>query len=215
MALSTVITGFYTVAELRSVIGKPTADTADPGYIADVELERIIQRHHDEAVEHARKIAHELIMRGDLPCEKRSFTPVAISVSPSSNQPSLYEGSIGPTYYPFAYQVIDNSGREYNFDDQIGSTTFASFTERLRFKTVGRSLYVQGGLNGATPPITVYVHLALEDDVWDFLFDGEMVRKYNEEILQEAITLMDRTIQEGLRLETILSTDDQVPGDLT
>ena len=215
MALSTVITGFYSVAQLRNATGKPTLDTADPGYVSDHELECIIQRHHDEAVEHARKMAHQLVDQGELPCAKRLFVPITITMSASTNQPALLEGTMADTYYPFAYQVQDNSGNEFMFDPNPGKTVRTSFTRRFVYKTVGRTLYSSPGMDSNPPPTSLIVHLALENDVWDFLFDGEMVRKYNEAILREAITLMDRTIREGLRLETIQSANDQVPGDLT
>lgn len=216
MALTTVITGFITVAELRSAIGKPTLDTADPGYVSDEELERIIQRHHDEAVERARVMADERIMAGDLPASKRVFNPVAISMSTSATQVDLREGNIGSTYYPFVYQVTDESGKEYVYDDNPGKTTRTSFTKRFVYKTVGRKIYASPtNTINLTEPTTLNVHLALENDVWDFLFDGEMVRQYNNAILQEAITLMDRAIGEGQRLEQIFQSDDGFIGDLS
>lgn len=213
MALSTVITGFITTEQLRSVIGKPTADTADPGFVSDAELERIIQRHHDEAVEHARKMAHQLVEAGEKPVEKRVFVPVAIALSASSTQPGLREGTISDTYYPYVEQVMDGDGNAYVYDDQIARTVLTSFTRRFVYKTMGRKILVSPGMDGNSHPEIINVHLATENNVWDFLFDGEMVRKYNEAIIQEAVTLMDRTIQEGLRLETIYTSNDNVPGD--
>lgn len=215
MALTTVITGFMTVAELRSVIGKPTLDTADPGYVADIELERILQRHHDEAVERARVMADERVRTGVLPAEKRVFVPIAITMTPSTAQVDLLEGDIGIDYYPFVYQVTDNNGKEYIFDENPGKTVRTSFTKRFVFKTVGRKVYSSPTADNLDEPQTLNVHLATENDVWNFLFDGEMVRQYNAAAIQEAVTLMDRGISEGQRLEQIFQNDDGFIGDLS
>jgi len=215
MALTTVITGFLTTAELRSVIGKPTLDTADPGYISDTELERIIQRHHDLAVERARTLADERIRAGELPAEKRSFVPVAIAMSISTTQTDLLEGDISSTYYPFVYQVTDNNGKEYVYDENPGKTLRTSFSTRYVFKTVGRKLYSSGIDDNLNEPQTLNVHMASESDVWNFLFDGEMVRQYNAAIIEEAVILMDRVISEGQRLEQIFQNDDGLIGDLS
>ena len=180
MALSTVITGFYTTGQLRSAIGKPTADTADPGFVSDTELERIIQRHHDEAVERARVMAHVQVDKGELPASKRLFSPVAIAMSTSATQVGLNEGDIGSTYQPYVFQVTDNNGKEYQFDPNPGKTVLTSFTRRFVYKTVGRKIYASPGMDSYPSATTLNVHLALENDVWNFLFDGEMVRKYNE-----------------------------------
>ena len=215
MALTTVITGFMTVAELRSVIGKPTLDTTDPGYVSDVELERILQRHHDGAIERVKVMADERVRSGVLPADKRVFTPIAITMTPSTTQVDLLEGTIGSTYYPFAYQVTDNNGKEYVFDENPGKTVRTALTERHVFKTVGRRVYASPSNDNLDKPQTLNVHLALESDVWNFLFDGEMVRQYNLQAIQEAIMLMDRGISEGQRLEQILQNDDGFIGDLS
>lgn len=215
MALTTVITGFMTVAELRSVIGKPTLDTADPGYVADVELERILQRHHDEAVERARVMADERVRSGELPASKRVFVPIAITMTPSTTQVNLLEGDIGTSYYPFVYQATDNNGKEYIYDENPGKTLRTSFAKRYIFKTVGRKLYSSTTTENQDEPQTLNVHLATENDVWNFLFDGEMVRQYNAAAVQEALTLMDRGISEGQRLEQIFQNDDGFIGDLS
>ena len=215
MALTTVIDGFMTVAELRSVIGKPTLDTADPGYVADIELERILQRHHDEAVERARVMADERVRSGVLPAAKRVFTPVAIAMISSTSQVDLLEGNISSTYYPFVYQVTDNTGKEYVYDENPGKTVRTALTTRHVFKTVGRKLYASPSNENLNEAKILNVHLATENDVWNFLFDGEMVRQYNAAAIQEAITLMDRGISEGQRLEQIFQNDDGFIGDLS
>lgn len=215
MALTTVIDGFITVAELRSEIGKPTLDTADPGYIADIELEKLIQRYHDDAVEMARRMADERLVTGQLPASRRVFSSVAIALSASVTQPRLLEGTIGTTYYPFVLQAQDNTGREYIFDDNPGKTVRTSFTQRYVYRLVGRQLYVSPGANTRPDPTTLNVHLALESDVWNFLFDGEMVRNYNALIITEASVMMDRIIKEGIRLEQIFQEDDGLIADLS
>ena len=216
MALSTVITGFITTAELRSVIGKPTLDTADPGYVSDTELERIIQRHHDEAVEVAKVMAHERVERGELPCDKRLFVHVGLALSQSTSQPDLLEAFFANEQYPFVYQVTDNNGKEYIYDSNIGKTVRTSFTKRYVYKTVGRKIYVSPtNTVNLSEPTVINVHMVSENDVWNFLFDGDMVRKYNLAIIDEAKMLMDRGINEGMRQEQIFQSDDGFIGDLS
>ena len=215
MPLITVINNFLTTAQLRQEIGQPTYDTADPGYIPDSFLESIIQRHHDNAVEQARVMAHERVQNNQLPCEKRLFSPVSITLAASANQPTLLEGAIGATYYPFVLQVVDSSGNDYNYDQNVAEKMKTTFTKRYVYNVVGRNIYVGNNGNGTNDPSQVYVHLALEDNVWDFLFSGDMVEKYNKEIINEAAYYMDRIIQEGIRLESIIDINDEVPGDLT
>ena len=147
---------------------------------------------------------------------KDLFLPVSIALSSSANQPTLLEGVIGITYYPFVLQVVDENGNDYNYDQSVAEKMKTTFTRRYVYNVVGRNIYV--GNNGSdliNDPTTIYAHLALEDAVWDFLFSGDMVEKYNKEIINEAAYYMDRTIQEGIRLESIIDINDEVPGDLT
>lgn len=214
MALVTYIENFMTVAQLRAHIGKPTLDTADPGYIADAELERIIQRYHDEAVAQAKSIAGERVEQGQQPIDRESYSPVTIALTTSTTQPGLLEGTISSTYYPFVYQVQDENGNEYVYDPNPGKTVNTSFTKRYVYKTVGYKLYVSPG--GIDPDASnAYVHLATNIDVWNYVFSGDMVRKYNDAIIAEAKEFMNNTIQEGMRLEQIFTGNDGVIGDLS
>jgi hypothetical protein len=214
MALTTVINNFITVAQLRAEIGRPTLDVADPGYIADTELEKIIQRYHDEAVAYAKFLAGERIEAGQLPADKESFVPITISLSVSATQPGLMEGTITDTYYPYVYQVQDEAGREYVYDANPGKTANTSFTRRFVYKTVGYKVYVSKGVT-VPNPTTAYVHLATNADVWNYLFHGDLVRDYNNRIIAEATEFLNKTINEGVRLEQIYSTNDGVPGDVS
>ena len=214
MALVTVINNFITVAQLRAEIGKPTLDAADPGYIADVELERIIQRYHDEAVAHAKFLAGERIEAGQMPADRESFVPISLALTVSSTQPGLMEAIIADTYYPFAYQVQDETGKEYVYDPNPGKTSNTSFTRRYVYKTVGYKLYVSKGIT-VPNPTNVYIHLATLADVWNYIFEGDMVRNYNNAIIAEATEFLNRTIVEGSRLEQVYTSNDGVVGDLS
>lgn len=214
MALTTVIDNFITVAQLRAEIGRPTLDAADPGYVADVELERIIQRYHDEAVSHARFTAGERVEAGQLPIDKESFVPISLALTVSTTQPGLMEATIGATYYPFVYQVQDQSGHEYVYDANPGKTTNTSFTRRYVYKTVGYKLYVSNGIT-VPNPTNIYVHLATLVDVWNYVFDGDMVRKYNDMIIKEATQFLAKAVAEGSRLEQIFNATDGITGDLS
>lgn len=214
MALITTINNFITVAQLRAEIGKPTLDTADAGFVIDTELENIIQRYHDKAVAHAKFIAGERIEAGQMPADRESFVPVTLSLTRSTTQPALLEGTISTDYYPFVYQCQDEAGHEYIYDPNPGKTTNTSFTKRYVYKTVGYKLYVSDGITEPDAS-TLYVHLATTADVWNYIFEGDLVRKYNDMIIKEATEFLQKVIIEGSRLEQIYSSNDGVPGDLS
>lgn len=215
MALSLIITGFLSAANLRVEMGRPTADTTDPGYISTAELEAIIQRHHDNAVEMAKKMASDQIAQGILPASKRLFVPINIVLSQSTNQPSLLEGTIGSTYYPFVIQPMDEEGREYILDEQIGKTVATTFSQRYVYKVIGRTIYVSPGTNDNLDPLSINVHLALETNVWNFLISSEILVKLNHDLVNDARQTLASLIQEGDRLEQLPTNRDGVPGDLT
>lgn len=214
MALITTINNFITVAQLRAEIGKPTLDAADAGFVSDAELEAIIQRYHDKAVAHAKFLAGERIEAGQMPADRESFVPVTLTLTRSTTQPALLEGTIDPTYYPFVYQCQDEDGHEYIYDPNPGKTTNTSFTRRYVYKTVGYKLYVSDGITEPNAGF-LYVHLATNVDVWNYIFEGDMVRRYNEMIITEATQFLNNVITEGSRLEQIYSANDGVPGDLS
>lgn len=216
MALTLVLTGIIqTVDDLRRIIGGPTLDTADPGYVSDEMLEEIIQRHHDDAVKLAEKVVGTLVDKGQEPGPPILFEPVAIPVAASTDQPGLLEGDIPVGYYPWARQVEDDQGRGLIHDNDITRTVRTAFVPRYVFRIVGMKIYTNPEISSEGAITTVNAHLAPSEDLFDYVIDGEVMEKVNAAIIAEAEGMLAARIKEGMRLEQVYGSNDGVVGDMS
>jgi hypothetical protein len=216
MALSLILTGIISSAdELRREIGGPTVDTADPGYVSDEMLEAIIQRHHDEAVKLAEKAAGISTSKLQAPGPQILFEHVPVTMSASTDEPGLLEGDIPQEYYPWALRVEDDQGRGLTYDENITRTVRSAFVARYVYKIVGYKIYTNPEIAGEGTISTVNVELALANDLFDHLIDGEILNKINESIIRAGREMLASRIREGMRLEQVYGPDDGVIGDMS
>lgn len=203
-----MIQGFITVAQLREEIGRPTLDTADPGYIPDTALSAIIERHREEALKEAERMASAATERGLAPGPRELFEPIVVSLSASTLHPSIHEGTIPSSFHPWCLSAVDQHGRQLHYDEDIVKTANTSFVIRRVYKVVGNLVYVF-----SQTPTSVVLKVAPKEKLYDHLISGEIINRFNRAIVETASRYMERVTREGIRLEQIFLPNDGVIGN--
>lgn len=215
MALNITITGLIGTAQLRNEIGGPSKDTADPGYISDLMLEGVIQRHHDEAVEMAERIAAERVEKTGTPGPYELFEQITFAVLPSVNHPGLWETTIPALYYPRVAQVVDEEEHSLYYDENIVRTVKTAFVPRYVYKIVGTKIYVNPDFEGDRVSGDIHCHVVEKTELYNHLISGDVLNSLNEQIVKDATAMLDKRVKEGTRLEQVFKADDGVIGDMS
>lgn len=96
------------VDQLRDEIGDPTTNTQFAGYVSDVMLQNIIDRH----IDWLESQAHQRVQEGQAKPVKR-VDPVTISLSEQSTMPGVATGPLSADRFPYATEGIITSPSEY------------------------------------------------------------------------------------------------------
>lgn len=207
----TIITGIIAVADLRIIIGDPTLDEIEVGWMSNDMLCNIIQEHADALVEETDHIIGSLVMEGRSPGPPEVFEFVSFIDANSTNHPNIANAVVAATNYPwatFSYSIAD--GATLNFDPDFLRTVQTSpvGVVRNRFTLQDREIFwVPNNL-----AIEIYLpNLIL---LRNFHASGEMIRRTNESIKQDAFRTLQRRIAEGARQEGTLFETDRQLGEL-
>jgi hypothetical protein len=183
--------GLYTVDQLRSEIGSPTADPREPGAVLDSELQGIIDREEST-------LDSMILSR----LEKRSLESVPITDQKAHeettvslvNETSHAEGSVDDKFYAITF--FEGEGPNDNFFEYDPNLQVESvgFFERRRFTFVSNKALV---IPADTSTIDLY--LPVKTKVRSRM--GGLVAKANSKILELAQSMAQSKAQQGERLE--------------
>jgi len=207
----TIITGIIAVADLRIIMGDPTLDQAEIGWMSNDMLCNIIQEHHDALVEETDHIIGSLVMEGRSPGPPEVFEVVAFTDANSTNHPNIANAVVAATNYPWStFAYVTTTGATLDFDPGFLRTVKTSpvGVVRNRFTLQDREIFwIPDGL-----AIEIYLpNLTL---LRNFHASGEMIRRTNESIKQDAFRALQRRIAEGARQEGTLFETDRQLGEL-
>ena len=219
MPLDLTLSDVVTVDEVRVQIGRPSKDPLDPGYVADADIEAVVQRVHDEALAAVYAEIETKIARGLPPGPNRLNGFENVDLEVSTTLPGLLEGTIDASLYPWVHYAENSYGRQLHYDEEVLRTYNTAFVPVYAYKVIGDRIYVTPpGTPGTFAPdpgedLFVLVHAPALQELLDHVAGGGILQSCNDRILQTCARTLAGAVQTGTRLERVFEPGDGLPKD--